>query len=88
MSYLVVRDFVDKYTKKLHKKGSVYTSHDDVRLAELQQASLGGFSGPFIEQIEDKPGAGATVKELKQYLDTNGIEYDVSAKKTDLLRLI
>ena len=36
----------------------------------------------------NKPTAANTVAEIKNYLDANGISYDKSAKKDELLALI
>ena len=37
---------------------------------------------------KDKPTVANTVAEIKNYLDANGISYDNSAKKDELLALI
>ena len=42
MMYLVEKTFIDKETKKLHEKGTIYTTEKEKRAEELRK---GGFLG-------------------------------------------
>ncbi|UQD53307.1 hypothetical protein C0971_15715 [Bacillus methanolicus] len=49
-SYLVLSDFIDKYTKKYYSKGAVYPANDEKRAIELQEK---GFLGDAIAEEKD-----------------------------------
>ena len=48
--------------------------------------NMADFYSDRIEVI--KPDSSETVRSIKRYLDEQGIEYDSSAKKADLLELV
>lgn len=52
MMFLVEKTFIDKETKKIHGKGTIYESEDEGRIEELKQC---GFLGVELVVREDKP---------------------------------
>ena len=58
MMYLVEKTFIDKETKKLHEKGTIYTTEKEKRAEELRK---GGFLGVELvpkeenEALEEEP---------------------------------
>lgn len=52
----VVKDFRDKYTRKIHRKGSEYSHKDEKRLKELAKLGFVKY-GDSKTQKEKKQGA-------------------------------
>lgn len=48
--YLVEKTFIDKETKKLHEKGTIYTTDKEERVEELKK---GGFLGVELVPREE-----------------------------------
>jgi len=57
--YQVAANFIDKYTKKYHPKGTVYETDSEERAEELRK---GGFLG---EEIQPKPDRAEPPKRSK-----------------------
>ncbi|WP_353096225.1 hypothetical protein [Tissierella praeacuta] len=52
MMYLVEKTFIDKETKKLHEKGTVYITDKEERVGELRKS---GFLGVELMVKEELP---------------------------------
>jgi len=59
--YQVTANFIDKYTKKYHAKGTVYETNSEERAEELRK---GGFLG---EEIQPKPDACGTPEAVQEW---------------------
>ena len=82
MAYQVKIAFHDAVTNKPFKVGDNYPA--DTAEERLNLLIAKG----YITEGAGKPTEKNTVDEIKKYLADNGIEYDESAKKADLLALV
>ena len=78
----VLRGFEDLSTGTFYDAGTEYESNDNDRMQQLATAGL------ILTEGEPKDITDMTVKELKDFLQEKGIEYDDKAKKADLLELL
>lgn len=64
MMYLVEKTFIDKETKKLHEKGTIYKTDKEKRVEELRE---GGFLGAelVIKEENESPEEESPKKEGK-----------------------
>lgn len=83
MAEKVLRDFVDKNTKKLYRKDSEYKGTEE-RLNELRALGL----LPNEESAESKNVDSLNKDEIKEILDEKGIEYTAKATKPELVALL
>lgn len=60
MMYLVENTFIDKQTKKLHEKGTIYITDKEERAEELRK---GGFLGVELVAKEETKALEETSKE-------------------------
>lgn len=66
--------------RRLTKAGVAYYSVEKVEVTNKDSEE--------VETLEVAPTMANTKKEIEEYLDDNGIEYDEYATKTELLELI
>lgn len=82
MAYRVKLAFQDAVTNEPFKVGDNYPADTDEERLNLLIAK------GYITECAGKPTEKNTVDEIKKYLADNGIEYDESAKKANLLALV
>lgn len=99
MAYIVTRNIIDtKDNNRFYEVGDFYPRPDftvsGARIAELVGKGVivaeGKAEAPApapTEEVEEKPVEKLKVAELKELLDTAGVEYEADAKKADLVAL-
>ena len=101
MAYIVTKNIIDtKDNNRFYEVGDLYPRPDftvsGARIAELVGKGViiaeGKAEAPApapapTEEVEEKPVEKLKVAELKELLDTAGVEYEADAKKADLVAL-
>lgn len=99
MAYIVTKNIIDtKDNNRFYEVGDFYPRPDftvsGARIAELVGKGVivaeGKAEAPApapTEEVEEKPVEKLKVAELKELLDTAGVEYEADAKKADLVAL-
>ncbi|MBC8588089.1 hypothetical protein [Paratissierella segnis] len=79
--YKVIREFHDKYNLKIvYKVGDEFSSNEPDRIKDLIDRGLIEGDKPFFNSM--------TKKEIMKVLEERSIEYDMKARKDDLIELL
>jgi len=81
MKVKVLRNFRDKYTKKLYKKGQIIDVTNE-RYEEINSTA----HGILVEKLNEIDLGSMTKKELIEYAKNKGIELDMRMTKAEMLK--
>jgi hypothetical protein len=81
MKVKVLRNFRDKYTKKLYKKGQIIDVTNE-RYEEINSTA----HGVLVEKIQEVDFDSMTKKELVEYAKEKGIDLDMSMTKKEMIK--
>lgn len=81
MKAKVLKQFKDKYTKELYKKGQVIEVTNE-RYEEINSTA----HGILVEKLDEIDLGSMTKKELVEYAKSKGIELDMRMTKAEMIK--
>ena len=81
MKAKVLKQFKDKYTKELYKKGQVIEVTNE-RYEEINSTA----HGILVEKLDEIDLGSMTKKELVEYAKNKGIELDMGMTKAEMIK--
>ena len=81
MKVKVLRNFRDKYTKKLYKKGQIIDVTNE-RYEEINSTA----HGILVEKVEEINFESMTKKELAEYAKNKGIKLNMKMTKEEMIK--